>query len=622
MAAVAFLCYCGTLLPGLDLGDSASFQTGVGHLTLSPRQAYPLYYGLGNLFVWLHPGEPARALNLASAVYGALAVGLAAALATRLSRSLLAGIGAGLFLAFSYTFWSQAITAEVYTLHLLIVGASGLALMAWADHPTAGRLALFYAVFALGFGNHLSMVLLLPAFTVFLLLSRRPGSGDPLRPRMLVMAVAIATLGAFQYLWNFRGLWADLEPPATFAEAVAKFWFDVTKEDWRETLVGTVSEAGLQHRPAMYWFDLQQQFGVTGVALAAIGFCYVLWRWPRRGVLLALLYAANLAFAWTYNVGDAYIFFLPSHYVVALAAGAGIAAVAALCARVAARPVAYTLAALLLLYPAWRGYDTFPALDRSWDRRADQLLDELTTPPRPISLPSRPEDTVFGLDTNWQVQNALEYYMHRHKPTIAWFTTDQLEWMERADRVGRFRDFVAANAKIGRTVVTTERAIDAVYSKSGPRVWPPHFQEFSTRVESIRPGTPYVLAFLRSDQEFSADTRTEFANVWRWLAPGATMPTLRAYTVIVGRVGERPVLVESQDRPYRVGVELGPFDVDVRMESWLPADTIRRAGFGHVVVNRRHTLTLERGLSFAALAPGGGPFYGSSLFAPIPRQRV
>src|ERR671915_95658 len=74
LAAVAFLCYYATLLPGLDLGDSASFQAGVGFLTLTPRQAYPLYYALGNVFVWLHPGDPARALNFASAVYGAVAV--------------------------------------------------------------------------------------------------------------------------------------------------------------------------------------------------------------------------------------------------------------------------------------------------------------------------------------------------------------------------------------------------------------------------------------------------------------------------------------------------------------------------------------------------------------------
>ena len=594
----------------------------MGFLTLSPRQAYPLYYALGNVFVWLHPGEPARALNLASAVFGALAVGLAVWLTARLSDSVAGGVGAGLFLAFSYTFWTQAITAEVYTLHLMIVGASVLALMAWADRPTVCRLALFYAVFALGFGNHLSMVLLAPGLTAFLLMYRDAGRADPLRPRMILLAAAVALLGALQYAWNFRGLWADLEPPATLGEAVAKFWFDVTKADWRETLVGTVSETGLQHRPEMYWFDLRQQVGMPGVALTALGFCYLLLRWPGRAILLLLLYAGNLAFAWTYNVGDAYIFFLPSHYFVALSAGAGIAAVVALWARLSSRAVTITLGALLLLYPAWRGYDTFPAVDRSWDRRAERLLDELTTPPRPTYLPGSPEDNVFGLDANWQVQNALEYYMRERKPTISWFVTEQFEWLEQADRVSLFRDFVAANAEMGRTVVATERAIDSVYSQSRPRVRPPPLREFSTRVESVRPGTPYVLSFLRSDQEFSADTRMEFANAWRWLAPGVTLPTLRHYTVIVGRVGDRPVLVESQDHPYRVAVGLEPFNVDIRMESWLPTDTIRRSGFGHVVVNRRHTLTLERGLSFVALGPVSGPFYGSGLFAPIPTQTL
>ncbi len=432
LAVVAFLCYYRTLLPGLDLGDSASFQTVAGSLDLNPRQAYPLYFGLGNLFVWLYPGEPARALNLASAVYGAIAVGLASWLAARLSESLFAGIGAGLFLAFSYTFWSQAITAEVYTLHLMMIGAAGLALISWADRPTPGRLALFYVLFALGFGNHLSMVLVLPAFTVFLLMHRRPGPADPLRPRMLIMAVAIAALGALQYAWNFRGLWAELEPPATWAEAMAKFWFDVTKADWRETLVMTVSETGLQHRPAMYWFDLRQQFGVPGIALATLGFCYVLWRWPRRAILLLLLYAANLAFAWTYNVGDAYIFFLPSHYVVALSAGAGIAAITALCARVSTRTVATAAGALILVYPAWRGYDTLPAVDRSWDRRAEQLLDEITGNG---DFPARPQDAVYGLDTNWQVQNAVEYYMRERRPGVPWFVTEQLEWLEEGDRV-------------------------------------------------------------------------------------------------------------------------------------------------------------------------------------------
>ena len=36
---------------------------------------------------------------------------------------------------------------------------------------------------------------------------------------------------------------------------------------------------------------------------------------------LVVAYLGNLVFAWTYNVGDVHVFFLPSHYIVALCAG-------------------------------------------------------------------------------------------------------------------------------------------------------------------------------------------------------------------------------------------------------------------------------------------------------------
>jgi hypothetical protein len=628
LAVVAFLCYYATLVPGLDLGDSASFQTGLGSLTLTPRHAYPLYHGLGGVFVWLYPWEAARAANLASAIYGALAVGLAVWLGTRVAESLPGGIAAGLFLAFSYTFWTQSITAEVYTLHLLILGGACLALTGWAAHPTAGRLALFYGLVALGFGNHLSMVLLLPAFVVFLLMHRRPGPGDPLRPRLLLIAVAIAGLGALQYAWNFRGLWAELEPPASLGEAAAKFWFDVTKADWRETLVMTVSETGLQHRPAMYWFDLRQQFGLPGVTLAAIGFGYVLVRWPRRALLLLSLYAANLAFAWTYNVGDAYIFFLPSHYVVALCAGAGVAAVAALLGRVSNRTVATGVAAGLLLYPVWRGYDTFPAVDRSWDDRAMTLLEEFTTPSPPVSSRDAPAGTVFGADTNWQVQNAFEYFMRERRPGSPWFTTHELEWLERGNAGERFQKLIDANLEIGREVLVApgvsrrlralgyDEAVGDVRFLEAPRG--PR-DAFSDQVRSVAVGTPYVLGILRPDREYPLDP-IGLQSAWSWLTGGsANLPDMRSFVVVAGRVGDAPLLVRASDQPYRLNTTLESFKLDIRMESWLPTDTIRRAGFGHVIANRQHVLTLERGVSFVALSPGRHTAYANGIFAPIPR---
>src|SRR3954447_13421528 len=122
-ATLAFWAYTQTLLPGVDLGDTGGFQAAVLWPAVSARQAYPLYYWVAKRFVTtVGAANPARALNLFSAVWGAGAVGVLTLVVAELSLSLLAGIVAGLLLAVSYTFWTQAIIAEVYTLHLALVG--------------------------------------------------------------------------------------------------------------------------------------------------------------------------------------------------------------------------------------------------------------------------------------------------------------------------------------------------------------------------------------------------------------------------------------------------------------------------------------------------------------------
>jgi hypothetical protein len=63
----------------------------------------------------------------------------------------------------------------------------------------------------------------------------------------------------------------------------------------------------------------------------------------------------------------------------------------------------------------------------------------------------------------------------------------------------------------------------------------------------------------------------------------------------------------------------------VRMDSWLTSDTIRRMGFGHVVAAHRHTLIVERGVSFAAFDERGDAIrtaYGSNIFAPQARYLI
>src|SRR5262245_30768650 len=132
VATIAFSVYARTLLPGVDLGDTGGFQAAVLWPETSARQAYPLYYSLARPFVLVvSPDSPARGLNLFSALCGAVAVGLLAFLAMALTGSVPAGVIAALLLAFSHTFWTQSVIAEVYSLHLALIGGCLVALLAY-----------------------------------------------------------------------------------------------------------------------------------------------------------------------------------------------------------------------------------------------------------------------------------------------------------------------------------------------------------------------------------------------------------------------------------------------------------------------------------------------------------
>jgi len=85
VAVLAFALYRATLLPGFDFGDTGSFQATVGAFLITPRDGYPLYFALGNFVLWITRAEPAHALNLASAIEGALACGVAVLVAAELA---------------------------------------------------------------------------------------------------------------------------------------------------------------------------------------------------------------------------------------------------------------------------------------------------------------------------------------------------------------------------------------------------------------------------------------------------------------------------------------------------------------------------------------------------------
>ncbi len=612
VSLVAFLLYRATLLPGVDLGDSGSFQTMVGSQYITPRDAYPLYFAIGAVMLKLTGAEPAHALNLTSAIEAAVACGLFVVVAAALTESIAAAVAGALLFAVSYTFWSQSVTAEVYALHTALSLATLLLLFRWERQPTIGRLAAFFAVYALAFGNHLSMILLMPALVVFLFLTAPGGWRSLVAPRVIALAIAIAGAGTTQYLWNVRTLWFRPDPPAGLWDALTTFWFDVTKSDWRESMVMQVPPSMRTDHLAMYWFDLRQQFGLAGIVLAGVGAVFLAVRRPRHFALVAIAYLANFAFAFSYNVGDAHVFYLPSHVMVALAATCGASAIASL-PRLphAARLVT---AALLAAYAAARGYRDVPALDRSHDFRAAERLATLTD-----GLDD--QHAIFLVDLNWQLANGVSYYTTAVRPEVAIaFLPDVLP-----QAPALIRDNVAA----GRRVALTERARDVLTDifhgtlDPVPDFAPSQIGPISDAVRALAPGTRYALAVLKPTKDYALD-RADLDAALRLLSSSEIAIPSGDYAVMAGVVGQAPSLVTAADFPFTVHVSVSGVPVDVRMESWLAADTIRRMGFGHIIAAHRHTLIVERGVSFVAFDQEGSPLateYAAGLFA-RPRRHL
>jgi len=348
---------------------------------------------------------------------------------------------------------------------------------------------------------------------------------------------------------------------------------------------------------------------------AAIGLVRLAVADARRGVLMALLYGVNVAFAFGYNVGDAHVFFLPSHLMIALLVAAtagpsrdpGGASSAsgpqlAMVSRVA-------IAVVLTAYAAVRAYRDFPALDRSADRRPTDVVAGLTS-----GLDD--QHAVLLTDLNWQIANGLSYFAKVVRPEVVSARMPDVLLYAPA--------LIRDNMAIDRRVVLTERARKEFADAYGPlmttaadarTIAPP-----LTSIVGAQPaGTRYVLCLLRPSRDMTLDRR-DLASTLDAL--GAGDAPIDEYVAVAGTIGRTPALVAAADRPFNRTVRLDGVDVEIRMESWLASDTIRRMGFGHVIANRQHTLIVERGVSFVAFDDRGRALtttYRGNIFAPQPR---
>jgi len=221
-ALVSGAVYFYTAQPNVGLLDSGEFIVAAQHFGVPHPTGYPLWTLLAWLFQLLPLGNAAWEINLFSGFCGALAVGATTLLSssmlrwmmpwwgegksgTPLVRALIA-LTFGLLFAFSFSFWTQAVIAEVYTLHGLLVALFVISLYWWVRRPSRDLpiLASFFT-FSLCMSNHHLTLALAPLPLLVPLLIRRSVFWEVLVASLV--SAALVYLG-FAWLSNDQTTWS------------------------------------------------------------------------------------------------------------------------------------------------------------------------------------------------------------------------------------------------------------------------------------------------------------------------------------------------------------------------------------------------------------------------------
>ena len=204
--------YLFTLCPTIYWEDSAAFSSVHVLLGIPHSTGFPLYVLLGRLFVLLPIGNSAFLSNLMSAFWGSLSLVVLFLLICspkgdfedKSSPILLLSTTVGvLFLAFTSSFWVQAVRAEVYTLNLFFTLILILLSIKWGEDNSfidSDKIFLLFSfILGISLTNHpLLIVTLTPAFLWYYLTK---DAQRFLAPKKLMLGIVFILLGTSVYLY-------------------------------------------------------------------------------------------------------------------------------------------------------------------------------------------------------------------------------------------------------------------------------------------------------------------------------------------------------------------------------------------------------------------------------------
>ena len=337
--AVSFALYLRTLAPDMLSGDSGEFQFAAWRLGLAHPTGYPLYLILG--WLWQHAlawvgASPAWSLNALSTLAAGVGVALlylCMAQWTPLptARRRMVGIYSCVLVVVNITYWSQALIAEVYALHGVLMLALLLATQALVRRTTTARLLIFAALAGLALTHHALTLLWLPALMLYWFMADKTWRHLPLASWVLAVIVGLLPLLLYAYIPLRAGVEATPWYHQRLGDGLLSLYQNDAPSFWRFISGQSISvgfrnggEAWAQLPQALWLW--QYHFGWVGLVMITAGLFWLV-RTRHYAILVpTLLYVlAQQLFNLFYNIGDILVYYIPLYLVGAMWAGFGLA---------------------------------------------------------------------------------------------------------------------------------------------------------------------------------------------------------------------------------------------------------------------------------------------------------
>lgn len=325
--------YLRTMTPKLGWIDCGELSVVCATLGIAHPTGYPLYTLLGRLFTLIPAGEVCQRLSFLSAFFaslGALMTFLIVVESPRKDREgkdtplipnrLAGGVAGGLLLAFSSTYWTQAVDQEVYSLSAFLLALLVYGVSRWTRKPSLRGVAFLAYLGGVSLGNHLTILWSGLATFLFLLWTSRKA----LFNRAFILYLLLGVLGLSLYLALVVRAWQNPHLSWGDVRSLKHLFWHLSAKQYR---VWMFSE-GFGVFLSNFGKYLGLWVGQSSPWVFGLGFLGVIAlarrNHPWLGFLL-LIFVIDLLFALNYSIPDIDSYFIPTFFVWAILCGEGIA---------------------------------------------------------------------------------------------------------------------------------------------------------------------------------------------------------------------------------------------------------------------------------------------------------